>query len=429
MSSARSQAGDHPSAIRARFVFAFVLLSFGCHARPTWKVHRSLLDAPRRDLPRVTLWLPAAIDMGEMSTHGVIARDAAWSKAAHDNVTSSVRERLRAVAGFEIVDAPTLNAESQRIVDEHGALLASRVGLVQGIGGTTWSWRNPSSDDSLGPGLRFLREQTGAEAALFVFGVCHNSSRARQSTTFIASALVGGSYVIGAGGIALGIVDLETGDVLWAHCVALDHRALDLTDFRHRSEVDAVVDRLLRPYPGLDEYERFRARARSRASFGRWREIGVSSVPIRYDGLEVERPAGWFTPSDRHEERERDDLLISLDGFPFHYIRIATTPTNDSTASPDALAQLALSVARSGVAEYELVESRPLDVAGHTGIRLHVRYRDRFGARYDELRCGFVHSGRLYSLEYAAPSIHYFERDLECFDRLVESVRVESSTP
>ena len=70
-----------------------------------------------------------------------------------------------------------------------------------------------------------------------------------------------------------------------------------------------------------------------------------------------------------------------------------------------------------GVLQFNLVENVPAEVGGHPGFRLLLEYKmdERLWLR--RLFYGTIVNGRFYFLQYHAPRRHYFDRDLETFEK------------
>src|SRR5580765_3417648 len=89
---------------------------------------------------------------------------------------TSIDEELRAGIGkqkkIEFVALPDLDPQAQAQVDEHIALFEQVAGaaLRNGQGAAVWSPKVGHFDYGIGDGLRFLKQRTGADAALFVGG-------------------------------------------------------------------------------------------------------------------------------------------------------------------------------------------------------------------------------------------------------------------
>ena len=107
----------------------------------------------------------------------------------------------------------------------------------------------PRMDWSLGPGVSALREQTGADYALFTYVRDSYASGGRTALRvfgFIVGAALGGGLDIG-GGVQVGVatlVDLRTGQVVWYNLLA--NQSGDLRDQKGASK---TVQQMLQKLP------------------------------------------------------------------------------------------------------------------------------------------------------------------------------------
>src|SRR5690606_38167765 len=79
-----------------------------------------------------------------------------------------------------------------------------------------WEDRAARFDYTLGYGLPWLRDRTGADALLVTFGVDYQSTGGRKAMTVIG-AMVGIGLPTGFARVRCGLVDLSTGNILWLH--------------------------------------------------------------------------------------------------------------------------------------------------------------------------------------------------------------------
>jgi hypothetical protein len=145
----------------------------------------------------------------------------------------------------------------------------------------------------------------------------------------------------------------------------------------------------------------------------------------------IEAPTGWM-----HAAYFKDAILLTRDGPAIQFIRVMQTshmkafPALKKASAPDMLpaelaelaaAELKADPSRIGL---EVVESVPLQIAGHSGFRMHLRFSDEQGLRYEMAVCGFAGKEGLYTLLYHAPTLHYFQRDLPEFESIVKAFRL-----
>lgn len=254
-------------ALGAATILASLLLA-GCDStRPApVRVHERLLEG-KVAAPRKIVLLAPEIEMGEISAGGVPEAVEAWSREARANVLASLTER--AGSRFDPIAAPTLTDDETKTLRRHAALYATVA--VAGWNATERAAKDPKGpwgrklehfDATVGPGLRFLKAKTGADAALFVHGSSYVGSKGRSSMAALG-LLLGTSVVTGTSSLTFGVVDLETGDLLWLERVGEAGFVGDSSaNLRERKDVDEQVDALLAHYPGVEEYAKWVASKR-----------------------------------------------------------------------------------------------------------------------------------------------------------------------
>ncbi|MDH3467673.1 MAG: hypothetical protein OES26_17495, partial [Gammaproteobacteria bacterium] len=99
-------------------------------------------------------------------------------------------------------------------------VVASTARALIAHGGKAWQHKASRFDYTLGDGLAFLAERSGADAGLIVIGAQSVSSAGRSALSIfsvVTGALTGVYMPMTGGGTFLtaGIVDFRTGDVLW----------------------------------------------------------------------------------------------------------------------------------------------------------------------------------------------------------------------
>jgi hypothetical protein len=229
----------------------FFLGSWSAFADQSLK-HPSI--ARGKTLSKKILLLPIDIRVSEIAAGGTIEQVDEWSKKAQSNVNSAIRKSATQDAQIEILDLPSLK-------DDEKALLDNYLALYDVVGGDAhiyargqikgWEHKTRNFDYTLGPGLRFLRERSGADTAMFVVGSDHISSGGRKAAmvaSTIFAALLGVSLIHqGAPAFILtGVVDLESGDILWMnHNLALGSR-----DLREADDADKMISDIFEEFPG-----------------------------------------------------------------------------------------------------------------------------------------------------------------------------------
>ena len=196
--------------------------------------------------PKKVMLLPPQVFVYELSAGGVPTRMADWEATARDNLVAAAN-RLAHEAGFELLPAPALDAQLGDQLEAHMGLyerVAQSV-FVYGRGDQeAWAHKKNEFDYTVGPGLAFLREQTGADAALIVLGSDFISSGGRRAA-FIVGLALGVVMPLGQSFITAGIVDLTSGDVLW---MSFDSSVS--MDSRTPADVDGLMRDLYQTWPG-----------------------------------------------------------------------------------------------------------------------------------------------------------------------------------
>lgn len=238
---------------RRRHLLLLLVLVAGCAVSPQHRVHYRLLESSGQGLPQRVVLLPVEITVKEMSAGGVVEKDPQWSRQAAEAVTEAVRSQAASGPGFEILPLPELTETEQTAVREHLALyhlVGSSAHLYAGrVSG--WEHKMEHFDYTLGDGLRFLREKTGAEAALIVVGAETVSTTGRMTMAVLAAA-AGIAIPMGNSFLVIGLVDLESGDILWQnHGFGYARKSL-----RNVADAREMAATIFRNYPGLEAFRK-----------------------------------------------------------------------------------------------------------------------------------------------------------------------------
>ena len=245
----------------AALLLAMALLS-GC-ATPTAKIHYTLKEHPdSRPLQQVVL-LPVDVNVKEMSAGGVEEEVPEWSRKAEENIRSALLIARGSEGGCcvtRMVDSSSLTPEERESLEEHLALfntVAANAMWVDLPGNSAWHFKSEHFDYTLGDGLSFLKTRYGVDAGLIILGEDVVTTGGRKAMAILAAA--GGLYVpLGHSILVGGLVDFETGDLLWLnHTVSTGN-----ADLRDPESCLALARKLMENYPGM------RALAVSKSSAG-----------------------------------------------------------------------------------------------------------------------------------------------------------------
>ncbi len=240
------------------FVLIFVgLVLAGCNTIPTQKVHYTVLDNDELVKPKRILLLPMDVKVSELTAGGLTEEVESWTKQAEKLIGQELRAKSHSLSNYELVEMPELNQEEQKVLEQHLALLDTlggnvlSLGLIPG-GSQAWEPKIKHFDYSIGDGLAFLKERTGADMAFMIYGDDLISSGGRKAA-FLFAAAFGVGIPMGHAVLVGGMLDLKTGNVLWMnHEVSV----ADVT-LREPEGVKVLLGGLLADYPGTDSFKRY----------------------------------------------------------------------------------------------------------------------------------------------------------------------------
>jgi hypothetical protein len=196
---------------------------------------------------RTALLVAPDVSVSEISAGGVVEKMPERSKQARENVTAALR-RIGQGSKLHLAELPPLSAEEQRALDQHVALygvVAANVRSNSLGGGELWQKRLKSglSDYTVGPGLAFLADRTGADTAMVVIARDRESSGGRKAMV-VLGALFGVGVPVGNTFAVAGLVDLRSGRLLWQ-----SYDANLSSDLRVQDDVDKLLQGLFKSYP------------------------------------------------------------------------------------------------------------------------------------------------------------------------------------
>lgn len=245
---------------RTRFLLPYLLLglfvSFPLvtHASgtPHWVHYKLLLH--KRALPRKVVVFPTNVDVVEVTAGGVKEKVPEWSAKADRIVYRAVANYIRTNKRLHQVALPRISGGQESAFMENLALYKLVVNTATSVG-----WRNKIRrfDYTIGPGLDFIRRETGADAAVIVFGQDYVSTAGRKAKAIagnipIVSWFSGPPPELGHTYIHVGIVDLRTGDLLWLN----SKYEKGSSSLRDAKDVKEIVDTIFSWYPGIKRYRR-----------------------------------------------------------------------------------------------------------------------------------------------------------------------------
>ncbi len=160
-----------------------------------------------------------------------------------------------------------------------------------------------------------------------------------------------------------------------------------------------------------------------------WKQAGGRYESSSHNFV-VEIPQGWM------ELDSTDYLLLSKDGpflqYMFAQRRPADQPFQHSKMrmqkgmTPDEAAKVLLNEISSDESLHGLkvTEQSSVEVGGHQGFRIQFSYENQTGPRIKTVYYGFLDGEWFYNIRYSAAERHYFDKDLETFDKFVRNFRL-----
>ncbi len=228
------------------FILAALLLS-ACASTRTYSPVGNGEPAPKK-----ILLLPPEVRMQEISAGGIAETVEEWSKKANENLIAALKQEVDAKQMFEIVEMPAVSEAEREIVDQHIAMYevvatnAYQFGMLRD---GSWTERARDLNYTIGPGLEFLAEETGADAALFLVGLDMVSTTGRRVMIFVTTLMFGLPVIPpGFSYVAAGLVDLHTGKLLWQ---SYDY-GIGRLDLRELGDARSLTTSVLETYPGTE---------------------------------------------------------------------------------------------------------------------------------------------------------------------------------
>ena len=163
-----------------------------------------------------------------------------------------------------------------------------------------------------------------------------------------------------------------------------------------------------------------------------WVKVDDAGRHYQHEHYSTRLPAGWL-------RLEKDEgLVLSKDGILLQSISILYRPhekafknlEKDSSATmlPSELAELTIAEIKAGEEEglpsLRILSNEPVEIAGRTGFGIHLQYKTTEGLRMEVLLSGIVDENGLYLVKYSAPTLHYFNRDRQVYESVVESMQL-----
>lgn len=230
-----------------RLLMAILAAALAACATPDKALqHKSLRDKGSEAIPHKLLLIAPDVRVSEISGGGVVEEVPDWTRQANSHMRNTLSALARELK-VETIAPPSLSSEQQEILEQHMALYDLVAGNAFFTGQNpdpAWAHKKQSFDYALGPGLAFLPELAGTDAALFIIGADYISNSSRKAAMFVG-ALLGVVIPGGISYLTAGVVDLKSGDLLW-----LNYELDQTTDLRQAKDADELLRKVFSSYPG-----------------------------------------------------------------------------------------------------------------------------------------------------------------------------------
>lgn len=210
---------------------------------------RSEFAGRSSDGPKKVLVVPADFVITEVTFGKTEERVVSAERHAASTLSKHVLDLGKKQNAFTVVDFLKLPKAHQDVLLQHRALFATMVSqllLVKEDAVDVWAGKARYFDYTLGRGMADMAAQTGAETAIFIVGKDKVRSTSRKVLDTFSSVLpIGESLSAQPAAVAVGVVDLVTGNILMFDNEMATRKALTdesdvkamgesvLTDFRN----------------------------------------------------------------------------------------------------------------------------------------------------------------------------------------------------
>lgn len=195
--------------------------------------------------------LPVEFTVYQKSVAGIEAVPD-WTETTKYTLGEAAIQMLRQDNRFQIVAVPEIDGETQGLLREHVEFFKivgqTATSMLQ-YGGKAWEEKKTNFDYTLGDGLGFLADASGADYAFILAGAQVTQTGGAVFLQFLAAA---GGYAISGGGtfVFAGIVDLRTGNVKWLNSrTGSQVFGMTGTDLRIPATAFEVVTKMFEGYP------------------------------------------------------------------------------------------------------------------------------------------------------------------------------------
>lgn len=167
----------------------------------------------------------------------------------------------------------------------------------------------------------------------------------------------------------------------------------------------------------------------------------AEGITVARGGFSFVLPAKWTMPKDEQPKgrrrAEEKIVLITRDGIPLNNIEFkerllsAAFEHTKKALTPAMLPQEMAGVVlndfelNKDIKNFRMLENKPATVAGNPGFRIVFSYKREGTLQYRCVYYGFKEDDMFFSIMYSAPKRHYFEANLDAFEQIMKSLKLE----
>lgn len=231
---------------------ALLLCAVGCWANSAQAQEKGAVrdgfSADSLKGQKILLFRPK-VWVGAQSTGGMAEPNADWTAQSRTLLADELKRR-QSEFNNDLIPEPEVVGADAAVIAGHQALfeaVAHSVVTYQFFKGNRLpTHKNHAFEWTLGDGTRRIEELTGARYGLFVMTHDEYGSFGRKAFQILAAGLVGVGVTSGVHRGYAGLVDLETGDLVWLNA---DEQMGG--DVRNAEGMQKRVRELLEDFPGL----------------------------------------------------------------------------------------------------------------------------------------------------------------------------------
>lgn len=164
-----------------------------------------------------------------------------------------------------------------------------------------------------------------------------------------------------------------------------------------------------------------------------WTQVGGLYKQESHN-FSVELPQGWM------KWNQGEHLFITRDGVSLQYIQIGRVKIEDPLKHtkkkfskgmlPQEVAEVYLDniASNSDMINLEVIENIPATIHGIPGFKSIYTYKNKDGLKFKSIHYGFMVENYVYSINYNAAQRYYFDKDINIFDKVVDSFKLIKTT-